>query len=76
MKWVLRRADHAAIYLLIAATYTPFLVNIQDHWHRGLMMAIVWGGARRRHGGEALLPGRFDGLAIAFYLAIGWSGLR
>src|SRR4051812_38646934 len=27
-KWVLRRFDHAAIYLLIASTYTPFLTHI------------------------------------------------
>ena len=29
-KWILRRFDHAAIYLLIAATYTPFLAQIDD----------------------------------------------
>src|SRR3954463_12407720 len=29
-KWVLRRFDHAAIYLLIASTYTPFLTHIPD----------------------------------------------
>src|SRR5262245_2142753 len=27
-KWLLRRFDHAAIYLLIAGTYTPFLVQL------------------------------------------------
>ena len=26
-KWVLRRFDHSAIYLLIAATYTPFIMD-------------------------------------------------
>ncbi len=29
-KWILRRFDHAAIYLLIAATYTPFLAQLGD----------------------------------------------
>src|SRR3954468_16028558 len=29
-KWVLRRFDHSAIYLLIAATYTPFIVELKD----------------------------------------------
>ena len=29
-KWVLRRFDHSAIYLLIAATYTPFIMELKD----------------------------------------------
>ena len=34
-KWVLRRFDHAAIYLLIAGTYTPFLAQLDDRPRRG-----------------------------------------
>src|SRR5215475_5141853 len=30
VKWVLRRFDHSAIYLLIAGTYTPFLAQMND----------------------------------------------
>src|SRR6185369_16885485 len=29
-KWVLRRFDHSAIYLLIAATYTPLIMEVKD----------------------------------------------
>ncbi len=29
-KWILRRLDHSAIYLLIAGTYTPFLAQLDD----------------------------------------------
>ena len=29
-KWVLRRFDHSAIYVLIAATYTPFIAQLKD----------------------------------------------
>ena len=75
VKWVLRRADHAAIYLLIAGTYTPFLVNIQDPLASWALIAIVWGGALVGMAAKLFLPGRFDGLAVAFYLAIGWSGV-
>lgn len=74
VKWVLRRADHAAIYLLIAGTYTPFLLSVPDPLVSGVMMGIVWGGAAIGMVVKLLLPGRFDGLAILFYLAIGWSG--
>src|SRR6201992_238721 len=30
-KWVLRRFDHSAIYVLIAATYTPFIAALHNH---------------------------------------------
>src|SRR5688572_2638563 len=30
VKWVLRRFDHSAIYLLIAATYTPFMAQMKN----------------------------------------------
>jgi len=73
-KWVLRRFDHAAIYLLIAGTYTPFLAQLDDPATARLMTGLVWGAAATGMGIKLLLPGRFDRLAIVFYLAIGWSG--
>ena len=73
-KWMLRRFDHAAIYLLIAATYTPFLAQLDDAAVTGPMIAIVWGAAVAGMAIKLFLPGRFDRLAIVFYLAIGWSG--
>ncbi len=74
-KWVLRRFDHSAIYLLIAATYTPFLVQLQGEPLAAWMIFAVWGAAAAGIALKVLWPGRFDRLAIAFYLAIGWSGL-
>ena len=74
-KWMLRRFDHAAIYLLIAATYTPFLAQLHDAAVVGPMIAIVWGAAVAGMAIKLFLPGRFDRLAIVFYLAIGWSGI-
>ncbi len=74
-KWILRRFDHAAIYLLIAATYTPFLAQLDGsamaHW----MIALVWSAAVAGICLKVFLPGRFDRAAIAFYLIIGWSGI-
>jgi hemolysin III len=71
-KWVLRRLDHAAIFLLIAGTYSPFMAQIEG---AGFMLALVWGGAVLGIFVKLALPGRFDRLTILFYLAIGWSGL-
>jgi hemolysin III len=70
-KWILRRFDHSAIYALIAGTYTPFLVAMDSF----RMLVLVWVAAA---GGIALklaAPGRFDRLAIALYLALGWSSV-
>jgi len=72
---LLRRLDHAAIYLTIAATYTPFLLQIEDRATARAMAATVWGAALLGIAVKLFLPGRFDRLAIAFYLAIGWSGV-
>jgi hemolysin III len=73
-KWVLRRFDHAAIYLLIAATYTPFLAQLQDRTAALTAMALVWGAAALGMAVKLFLPGRFERLSLVFYLAIGWSG--
>jgi hemolysin III len=74
-KFILRRFDHAAIYLLIAATYTPFLAQIENAGLARAMIGLVWGAAAAGIAIKLLLPGRFDRLAIGFYLAIGWSGV-
>jgi hemolysin III len=71
VKWLLRRFDHAAIYVLIAATYTPFLAGFAG---RGLL-AFVWLTALLGAAVKLLFPGRFDRCAIALYLLLGWSGL-
>jgi hemolysin III len=74
-KWVLRRFDHAAIYLLIAGTYTPFLAQLDDAAMARMMLAVVWGAAAIGMAVKLIFPGRFDRLAVLFYLAIGWSGV-
>ncbi|MBZ9675572.1 PAQR family membrane homeostasis protein TrhA [Mesorhizobium sp. ES1-1] len=74
-KWVLRRFDHAAIYLLIAGTYTPFLAQLDGSPLANWMIVLVWIAAALGIAIKVFLPGRFDRLAIVFYLAIGWSGI-
>ena len=74
-KWILRRFDHAAIYLLIAATYTPFLAQLEGSPLARWMIVLVWAAAALGIAIKVFFPGRFDRLAIVFYLAIGWSGI-
>jgi len=71
---VLRRFDHAAIYLKIAGTYTPLVVLIGS-WFAYVVLALVWGLAVL---GMVLklffwrTPGRFG---PALYLIMGWLSL-
>lgn len=74
-KWFLRRFDHSAIYLLIAATYTPFLAQMANGWLAAALLAFVWGVAITGIVIKLRFPGRFDGLAVLLYLALGWSGM-
>jgi hemolysin III len=73
-KWLLRRFDHSAIYVLIAATYTPFIAALQNHLFAIATLLGVWGVAIFGIVLKLRWPGRFDALSIGLYLALGWSG--
>ena len=70
--WLLRRIDHAAIYLKIAATYTPFaLISGQ-----GLAVTVgVWLAALAGVALKIAAPDRFRWLGLALYLGMGWAGI-
>ncbi len=74
VKWILRRFDHSAIYLMIAGTYTPVLQQLPDDLSLPLA-CIVWGGAVLGILLKVLKPGRYDTLAVVIYLALGWVGV-
>jgi hemolysin III len=74
-KWVLRRFDHSAIYLLIAGTYTPFLAQMKNVLASAGLGIGVWLTAVIGMALKLVLPGRFDRLAIVLCLLLGWSGV-
>ena len=74
-KWILRRFDHSAIYVLIAATYTPIFAQLQDRVFAMSLLAGVWSVAIAGITVKLFFPGRFDRLSVGRYLAMGWSGL-
>jgi hemolysin III len=74
-KWVLRRFDHAAIYLLIAATYTPIIMQVKDSIFAIVLLAGVWCVAIAGVVLKLVLPGRYDRVSVGIYLAMGWSGI-
>ncbi|MFA0960225.1 hemolysin III family protein [Roseivirga sp. BDSF3-8] len=68
----LKILDHAAIYLLIAGTYTPFmLVNLRGPWGWSLL-GTVWGLAIAGIVFKIFFIGRFERLSLAIYLLMGW----
>jgi hemolysin III len=71
----LRRIDHSAIYIMIAATYSPFMAQIRDDWTAGILLGAVWSVAIAGVILKFAMPHRFHGLSIALYLALGWSGV-
>jgi len=75
VKWLLRRFDHSAIYLLIAATYTPFILELKDSVFALALLACVWCVAIVGIVLKLRYPGRFDRVAVGIYLAMGWSGM-
>lgn len=73
-KGVLRRLDHAAIYVKIAGTYTPFAV-IAAGERAAAILGGVWGAAAVGVALKVLAPGRFEILTLGLYLALGWAVL-
>jgi hemolysin III len=71
-KRVLRRVDHAAIFLLIAGSYTPFtLVNLRGSWGWTLL-ALVWGLAILGVALHVAIPRGARRLSVPLSLAMGW----
>lgn len=69
---VLRRLDHAAIFVKIAGTYTPFAaLAIGGGWGVGLLGA-VWGVAAVGVPLKLFAPARLERIAVWLYLAQGW----
>lgn len=72
----LRRIDHAAIFVMIAGSYTPFTADVlTGGWAVGLTVA-VWGlalfGVLLK---TVLVPDGLRGLTTLLYVAFGWVGV-
>ncbi len=71
-KRLLRKFDHAAIFLLIAGTYTPFLlVTLRGAWGWSLF-GVIWGMAVLGVVLKFWFAGRFKVISTLIYLAMGW----
>ena len=74
-KAILQRLDHAAIYFLIAGTYTPFLLTQLRSGLSWSVLGVIWGlsilGLILKLG----FSSRFEKPTVLLYLLMGWAGL-
>jgi hemolysin III len=64
--------DHSAIYVLIAGTYTPFLlVTLNGPWGWSLF-GVIWGLAIAGVVFKMFFTGKYDKLSLIIYVLMGW----
>src|SRR5262249_35812961 len=71
LKEILRRLDHAAIFIMIAGSYTPFALIVGGTPGHAMLIA-VWAIAIAGVAIKLRFPRRFDRLSVLLYLAQGW----
>jgi len=68
----LRRLDHSAIFIMIAATYTPFAANRLTAPAGDIILAAIWICATVGIALKLLFPRRFELAGLGLCIAMGW----
>jgi hemolysin III len=71
-KFLFRKFDHMAIFLLIAGTYTPFCLSALGGWIGWTIFSAVWVCAILGIVFKALFTGRMELLSTIMYILMGW----
>lgn len=69
---ILRRFDHSAIFIMIAATYTPFAAHRLGQPTGDIILAAIWICASMGIALKMIFPRRFELASVAFYIGMGW----
>jgi hemolysin III len=72
LKELFRKFDHMAIFILIAATYTPFCLTVLNGWIGWSLFGVVWMCAAGGIILKVFATGRYESLSTALYVAMGW----
>jgi hemolysin III len=72
---LLRRLDHANIYLIIAGTYTPFAVIALPDAEGRILLSIVWAGAFAGVIFRVFWVGAPRWLSTTLYVVVGWVAI-
>lgn len=75
IKALLQRLDYAAIYLLIAGTYTPVALGVLRGGWGWTLLGVIWGLALLGAVFKLAVGARFHRLSTALYVAMGWAAL-
>lgn len=71
----MQRLDHSMIFLVVAATFTPFGMVVLDGWLRAGLLSAVWVGAIVGIALKFTLPSVKTGLSVAIQHTMGWLSL-
>ncbi len=74
-KQLLQVADHVAIYLLIAGTYTPFSLGVLRGTLGWSLLGVIWTLAVLGIVFKVAFRTRFERLSTAFYVGMGWVAI-
>ncbi|MFI1675691.1 hemolysin III family protein [Streptomyces sp. NPDC020607] len=72
---VLRRLDHANIFLIIAGTYTPLAVLLLPAGQQRILLFLVWGGATAGIAFRVFWINAPRWLYTLCYIALGWAAV-
>lgn len=68
----MQRLDHAMIFVLIAATFTPITAIVLDGWMRATSLGIAWGVAIVGVGHHLFIKNQRFHLSIGMMVTLGW----
>ncbi|MCM2266127.1 MAG: hemolysin III family protein, partial [Desulfuromonadales bacterium] len=71
-RYLFRILDHAGIYLVIAASYTPFTLVSMRAGNGWILLGVVWTLAVAGIVFKSVMTHRLRFLAPVFYIALGW----
>ncbi len=76
-KNVFRAIDHSSIFILIAGSFTPFIIYLYGGWERIIFLVVVWiiaaGGITLTT--TLILPKKMKMTGVLLYIGFGWMGL-
>jgi hemolysin III len=72
---LMKRLDHAMIFLFIAGTYTPFCLLLLPEEQAGVLLGVAWAGAVGGAALKLIWPHAPAWLGVPLYIGLGWAAV-
>jgi hemolysin III len=72
---VMKRLDHAMIFIFIAGTYTPFSLLLLPEGRASVLLIGIWGGAVAGAAMKLIWPHAPRWLGVPLYIGLGWAAV-